>query len=183
MPTFLWVRTLILDSQAEPGIRILDPAGAEIRLGRLEALQKKEIEQKFLPQGPTPVDLEARESPRVAGSRAIHRTQLIAATAALIMLGALIATVTQYRGRPAETQHTTEAKPVAVPLFGGKEAPAGGLARTYRIEGGDTLGGLAKKLYQNPDLWRDIARANPGLDPRRLRPGQIINLPRPASRR
>lgn len=50
---------------------------------------------------------------------------------------------------------------------------------TYVVVQGDTLRRIAVKLYADAARARDIAAANPGLDPRRLRPGQKITLPAP----
>jgi sulfite exporter TauE/SafE/copper chaperone CopZ len=60
------------------------------------------------------------------------------------------------------------------------EPPNAARPETYSIVAGDTLSGIATKLYGNPRDWRLILKANPGLDPRRLRPGRLIHLPRPA---
>ncbi|GLI95690.1 urease accessory protein UreH domain-containing protein [Methylocystis echinoides] len=49
----------------------------------------------------------------------------------------------------------------------------------YRIAAGDTLRSIAAKLYHNANRWRDIAAANPGLDPRWIHPGKVIKLPEP----
>lgn len=49
----------------------------------------------------------------------------------------------------------------------------------YTIAAGDTLRGVAAELYHDGRRWKDILAANPGLDPRRLRPGQVIELPEP----
>jgi len=54
-------------------------------------------------------------------------------------------------------------------------SPAG--ASSYTIVSGDTLRGVAFKLFHDARRWRDIAAVNPGLDARRLRPGQVIKLP------
>jgi nucleoid-associated protein YgaU len=59
-------------------------------------------------------------------------------------------------------------------------APAGGgSVRRYVIRSGDTFTGIATRLYGDPRLWRRIAEANNGLDPRRLPVGHSINLPEP----
>jgi uncharacterized protein len=50
---------------------------------------------------------------------------------------------------------------------------------TYTIMTGDALRGIAAKFYHDENRWRYIAAANPGLDPRRLHPGQVIKLPEP----
>lgn len=49
--------------------------------------------------------------------------------------------------------------------------------RTYVVEPGDTLEGIAIKLYGDAVYWDEIAQANPLVDPRRLRVGQEIRLP------
>jgi nucleoid-associated protein YgaU len=48
---------------------------------------------------------------------------------------------------------------------------------TYQVMPGDTLSGIAIRQYGSVRRWRAIAAANPGIDPRRLRPGQILVLP------
>jgi hypothetical protein len=59
-------------------------------------------------------------------------------------------------------------------------ALAGGkLARSYVIRPGDTLIGIAARLYRDPRLWRRVAAANPGLNTRRLPVGHTISLPEP----
>ncbi|MBY6240524.1 sulfite exporter TauE/SafE family protein [Methylosinus sp. Sm6] len=47
----------------------------------------------------------------------------------------------------------------------------------YRIVAGDTLRSIAKKRYGDAGRWKTIVDANPGLDPRRLRPGMEIVTP------
>jgi sulfite exporter TauE/SafE/copper chaperone CopZ len=49
----------------------------------------------------------------------------------------------------------------------------------YTIASGDTLSTIAARLYNDSRRWTDIAAANPGIDLRRLRPGQTIKLPTP----
>ncbi len=50
-------------------------------------------------------------------------------------------------------------------------------AGTYVIRHGDTLVAIARRIYGNARMVRAIERANPGMDPRRLRVGQKIRLP------
>jgi sulfite exporter TauE/SafE/copper chaperone CopZ/LysM repeat protein len=68
----------------------------------------------------------------------------------------------------AETQRPKESKEVARSIA---------QPDVYRIVAGDTLRRVAVKLYRNPGRWTDIQAANPGLDPRRLRPGTTIAVP------
>jgi peptidoglycan endopeptidase LytE len=50
--------------------------------------------------------------------------------------------------------------------------------QSYTIASGDTLSGIAKK---NPGVTvKTILEANPGIEPTKLRPGQVIHLPPPA---
>lgn len=54
--------------------------------------------------------------------------------------------------------------------------------KTYKVAPKDTLSKIAAIVYGDPRAWPAIARANPGLDPRRLQPGSVIKLPRPAAK-
>ena len=55
-------------------------------------------------------------------------------------------------------------------------APAGA-GRTHTVRRGDTLWSIAKRTYGDGQKWRQIAEANPGLEPTKLRVGQQIVLP------
>lgn len=48
---------------------------------------------------------------------------------------------------------------------------------TYTVQAGDTLSSIATDLYGAERHWVDIARANPRVDPIRLRIGQELRLP------
>jgi nucleoid-associated protein YgaU len=49
--------------------------------------------------------------------------------------------------------------------------------RTYTIKSGDTLGKIAQAELGGSSKWKQIVDANPGLDPRKLKVGQVIKLP------
>lgn len=51
-------------------------------------------------------------------------------------------------------------------------------SREYRVRKGDTLARISVHMYGSARMVRALERANPGLDPRRMRVGQIIHLPR-----
>lgn len=55
-------------------------------------------------------------------------------------------------------------------------SPAGGraAARTHRVQSGETLTAIARKYGVKLD---DLLRANPGLDPRRMPAGKVLNIP------
>lgn len=50
--------------------------------------------------------------------------------------------------------------------------------KTWVARRGDTLAGIAAAVFADPRLWREIARANGITDPRRLRPGTVLTVPR-----
>ena len=47
----------------------------------------------------------------------------------------------------------------------------------YTVKPGDDLQKIAEKELGSKNAWRRIADANPGLDPRKLRAGQVIKIP------
>jgi N-acetylmuramoyl-L-alanine amidase len=57
-----------------------------------------------------------------------------------------------------------------------KLAPAPA-ARTYTVQPGDTLGGIARQLYGNAAKYPLIAEANRITDPRRIWVGQVLTIP------
>lgn len=61
--------------------------------------------------------------------------------------------------------------------------PAGAAAvpGTHKIQAGETLSSIAAHYYGDDRLYAAILKANPSLVPERLRVGQVINLPDPAS--
>jgi nucleoid-associated protein YgaU len=49
--------------------------------------------------------------------------------------------------------------------------------RHYQVKHGDTLYSIAKAQLGDSKLWESIVKANPGLDPKKLKIGTIITLP------
>jgi nucleoid-associated protein YgaU len=50
--------------------------------------------------------------------------------------------------------------------------------KTYVVRRGDSLSGIAERIYRDPTRWREIARANRVHDPRRVATGTVLELPR-----
>jgi hypothetical protein len=70
-----------------------------------------------------------------------------------------------------------EYRPAAVQY---KESPtlSPDFDKSFVVRRGDTLSGIAGQVYRDPSRWREIARANDIVDPRRLRAGDTLRLPR-----
>lgn len=71
---------------------------------------------------------------------------------------------TSPRAEPPLTAEPIAPEPLAAP-------------KTYTVQRGDSLRAIAKKLYGREGRWRDIVAANPALNLKKPRPGQILNLP------
>jgi nucleoid-associated protein YgaU len=56
-------------------------------------------------------------------------------------------------------------------------APSTPASTTYTIKSGDTLSTIAGEFYKDTRKWKAIADANPGIDPSRLKVGQVIKVP------
>jgi len=50
--------------------------------------------------------------------------------------------------------------------------------KSFVVRRGDTLASISQALYRSPANWRELAAANGIIDPRRLRPGQVLTAPR-----
>lgn len=70
---------------------------------------------------------------------------------------------------PAPAPAAPKAKSSAV------KASAGG--KNYTVQKGDTLWKIAQKHYGSGQKWQEIAKANPSIDPNKLKAGQQIVLP------
>ena len=64
---------------------------------------------------------------------------------------------------------------VAAPPAASAPVVAGG--GTYVVQRGETLWQIATRVYGDGQRWRDIAAANPGVNPDRIQAGQTIVLP------
>jgi nucleoid-associated protein YgaU len=97
-------------------------------------------------------------------------------------LGDAVANTSQQRVQQAVTLELTEYKP-DVRLIPASKRPSEarpGRARapqTYRVKRGDTLSSIAKKFKLSS--WRPLAALNKISDPRELRVGTVLRVPRP----
>ncbi len=74
-------------------------------------------------------------------------------------------------------------KPIRTPVpnFPGVSPDTGNAASApagkYKIQSGDTFSRIAAKLYNDRNLYQVIEKANPGVNPSKLKIGQEINVP------
>lgn len=187
-----------LQARAEAPIEITDDRGAPLRLRDLEALHKTEVEEGPA-IGRTPaVEIRQGASLSLGEDKGRIAAGLLMATAMVAVFGV----TGSHNWAPAERAADGDAsqgpaqarKPEAETGDGASagqaanEQPAGAdtgelmgsgeaAPSSYTVVAKDTLRGIARKLFHDAGRWRDIARANPDLNPDRLRPGQIIALP------
>ena len=78
---------------------------------------------------------------------------------------------------PAPT-YTPSPMPSASPMAEiAAPAPAASGGGTHTVAKGETLGDISATHYGTTKHWRKIVEANPGLDPARLKIGQVIDIP------
>jgi len=51
------------------------------------------------------------------------------------------------------------------------------MVAAVRIEAGDTLSKIALALCGDGKRWRELVTLNPGIDPNRIRPGDVWRIP------
>ncbi len=85
---------------------------------------------------------------------------------------------------PAQTpppQPAAQTQPQATPAQAAPERPRVGVIEPvftmHTVKAGETFQSIAKKAYGSAAMWSVVARANPRVDPRKLRAGQEIRLP------
>lgn len=85
---------------------------------------------------------------------------------------------------PAQSDPFAQPGVFSAPVDGGNSAvftapsTGGGAAGgTYMVQKGETLWSIAVRVYGDGQKWKDIAAANPNIDPNKVREGQTINLP------
>ena len=76
---------------------------------------------------------------------------------------------------------SSEPKPISNKQLATASTRPSGVAslssHTHRVAQGETLSTIAAAAYGNPNLWPAIVKANPNLDPNRMKVNQVINLP------
>jgi nucleoid-associated protein YgaU len=70
----------------------------------------------------------------------------------------------------------------AQPASTGSSADASGAASSYTVQAGDTLSGIARKLYGHANEYMEIFNANRDQlsDPDKIQPGQVLKIPQHA---
>jgi hypothetical protein len=68
-------------------------------------------------------------------------------------------------------------EPEVAPVVAAPTAAVPEARRLYTLRAGDTLNHVAKKTLGDARRWRELLDANPGIDARRLKPGETLRLP------
>ena len=79
---------------------------------------------------------------------------------------------------PPQPSAVTTAQPPLTPDKLSPTVESGPIPQTYTIVAGDSLAKIAIHFYGGVAKWREIAKANPHLDAKKLKIGQIISLPK-----
>lgn len=74
-------------------------------------------------------------------------------------------------------QPTPEAAAPAPVVEEAPAAPAAPAARTYTVEGGDSLSAIAQRFYGDGNRYMEIANANGIANPDLIHPGQVLTIP------
>jgi LysM repeat protein len=85
-----------------------------------------------------------------------------------VMIPGNVASAPAYNPRPAPVISTTNRV--------GNSAASTGRTRTHAVKPGETATSIARQYSIKPGA---LLSANPGLDPRRMRIGQVLNIPVP----
>lgn len=83
-------------------------------------------------------------------------------------------------GPAGDDSNEAEAEAVSAPEPAQEDAePEGFESRTYTVQSGDTLSGIAQKMYGKASKYMVIFEANQPLlsDPDKIRPGQVLRIP------
>lgn len=92
------------------------------------------------------------------------------------------ATYTLFRGDGTPIRGLCKLAMKEFPADAKRQNPTSGGAggrRTHRMLAGDTLASIAYAEYGDPRRWRAIAAANRIVDPLRLAPGTVLQIPAP----
>ncbi|MBG6135405.1 LysM peptidoglycan-binding domain-containing protein [Longispora fulva] len=76
------------------------------------------------------------------------------------------------------TSNTSNGEPLEEPSAApAPAAPAAAAARTYTVQSGDTLWGIAEQFYGDGNRYMEIANANGISNPDLINPGQVLTIP------
>lgn len=77
--------------------------------------------------------------------------------------------------RPLKSQTVQVSNSYSSPTSRSTSEPA--KPKTYTVVSGDTLWEIARKIYNDPNRWKDISSKNGLKDPKKLQAGKVLILP------
>lgn len=151
------------------------PSGRPAAAGaRSPAPAPRTEEATPLAAAPTPAMVVAATPPPAPSPARKAEPEVRRAVAVNAALPSSAGTDVAPRVEPIGAAGSVPAAAAAVPVVAGS-APV----RTYKVESGDTLAGIARKFYKNSGQWQKIAEANKETlpDPAKLQPGMVLVIP------
>jgi nucleoid-associated protein YgaU len=89
------------------------------------------------------------------------------------MMLSTVDTQTNPGSNSSASANTIATDPQVNPSAAGTQLPA----RTHRITSGETLSSISAAAYGNAKYYKRLIAANPGVDPKHLKIGQMLNIP------
>jgi hypothetical protein len=103
-------------------------------------------------------------TPFVGVLESLVTTYLLFTTDGIPLRARLALTIKQYQTAAEQARENPQQSPT--------------VEKSYVVRRGDTLPGIAHAVYRDSALWRVLAEANGIVDPRTLRPGTVLSVPR-----
>lgn len=174
------MRRQLLDSQAQ-----IEAFKRELAIARSMSNQVQVLQQQLQQSTSQVAQLEARieaQSRELAQAQSLAQTASTAPQPRSTVTQAPDARSTSQPGSSTRPNTTTRTSPNPLPQSGNtqgtssKPSPSPGVAskRTHTIQSGETLSWIAKRYGTTLQALR---AANPKVDPNRVRPGTVLNLP------
>lgn len=77
----------------------------------------------------------------------------------------------------SKTSSITTTPPIVSSALPSVHVDGAAVSRTHKVAKGETFASISRAVYGDSRYYDQIAQANPKINPNRLRPGTIINLP------
>lgn len=121
----------------------------------------------------TSINTPKTSTPPIVGSETAAATPAVAPADAGVTTPTPTLAATSFNAAPVNANLT---RPTA-PVSNTAAATGSGAMKTYVVKSGESFYTIARDLYGNSHFYPHISRANPDIDPSKIRPGMTINVP------